>query len=271
MAAAEAGWCALRLQRAPVRVQAATASLAAFLLCAAPWLMMAAAAPQLFAAFPNADLLCRLLCSPKHYMIVLCVAAIFEPLTWLIHRYVMHGPLWWVHEDHHLDTAYQRPQLYKNDFFPLVFAVPSSTLACLATTGLVHDDFASCVFGSLLYGVAYLYVHEELFHRRFGWPGSSRLRSLPYMKRLATAHGAHHSRRDQAITDGAAGGGMSRGGGLAFGFLYAPPRFEPCRVRWTRKEAANESLLGYYLPLIGWLAPCDRDHEGAAPAVGKTS
>ncbi|MCE2928166.1 MAG: hypothetical protein LW817_00870, partial [Candidatus Caenarcaniphilales bacterium] len=81
------------------------------------------------------------------------------------HRYIMHGFMWFFHEDHH------RPHkgfFEKNDIFFLIFAVPS---ACFIYFGLSRYFYALAAvgFGILLYGIAYFLVHEVLIHRRFTW------------------------------------------------------------------------------------------------------
>mmetsp|Transcript_110129 Transcript_110129/g.316895 ORF Transcript_110129/g.316895 Transcript_110129/m.316895 type:complete len:255 (-) Transcript_110129:344-1108(-) len=238
----------------PVRVQAALAVAASVLLCGLPWIATAALAPGRFGAstFPVSGLGAELWQTPLHWTLMLGVAIAFEPATFLIHKYIMHGCLWWVHEDHHHDTAYTRPELYKNDFFPLVFAVPSSSVACWTATGFLPPWVSSMIFGALLYGLAYLYVHEELFHKRFGLPFTAAIRATPYVKRLATAHGMHHSRKNAGAGD------------VAFGFLYAPPRFEASHVRGLagrgNGDAAweEETLANYYGPLFGFLGAFDR-------------
>ena len=56
---------------------------------------------------------------------ILIVAAAFlvmEFVAWFAHKYVMHGFLWFLHEDHH-DGGYHPFQ--KNDAFFLIFAIPS--------------------------------------------------------------------------------------------------------------------------------------------------
>mmetsp|Transcript_36324 Transcript_36324/g.104580 ORF Transcript_36324/g.104580 Transcript_36324/m.104580 type:complete len:264 (-) Transcript_36324:290-1081(-) len=229
----------------PLWAQAAAAWVVSFLLCGLPWIATALLAPERFADFPRTPHTEGLWASPSHWSLLLTVAIAFEPLTFLIHKYVMHGGLWWVHEDHHHDTAYSRAELYKNDFFPLVFAVPSSGVACWASVGILPRCTASVVLGALLYGAAYMYLHEEIFHRRFGLPGSAAVRRHPYIKRLATAHGMHHGSKEASKMD------------VAFGFLYAPPRFEACRVRHFRR-GEEETLLDYYGPLFGRCKPCDK-------------
>ena len=49
-----------------------------------------------------------------------------EVATWLTHKYVMHGFLWVLHEDHH-QPKYQHA-FEKNDAFFVIGAIPSITL-----------------------------------------------------------------------------------------------------------------------------------------------
>ncbi|MFM2047581.1 MAG: hypothetical protein RI955_127, partial [Bacteroidota bacterium] len=48
---------------------------------------------------------------------------LMEFVAWSAHKFVMHGFLWYLHEDHHLkgeDTFFE-----KNDAFFLIFSIPS--------------------------------------------------------------------------------------------------------------------------------------------------
>jgi beta-carotene 3-hydroxylase len=129
--------------------------------------------------------------------VVLVVAAlvVMEPLTYLAHRFVMHGFGMGWHRSHHRrrDRA-----LEANDLFPVVFA--GFTIAVMAAgvaiTGL--HTLVPITIGVSLYGAGYLFVHELYIHRRW-----ARFRArLPVLERLADAHALHH-----------------RFGGEPFGFL----------------------------------------------------
>eukprot|EP00929_Paragymnodinium_shiwhaense_P046630 TRINITY_DN23734_c0_g1_i1.p1 TRINITY_DN23734_c0_g1~~TRINITY_DN23734_c0_g1_i1.p1 ORF type:complete len:281 (-),score=29.75 TRINITY_DN23734_c0_g1_i1:260-1030(-) len=236
-----------RFEELPIRVQALLAWSVFFVLCGGPWVTTFLLSPRLFDEFIDVQ---ELFTSLWHWTIVLMVAVAFEPLTWLIHKHLMHASMWWVHEDHHADTAYSRPEIYRNDFFPLVFAVPSSTAAMAVCVRALPTWVASVVLGAMLYGLAYLYVHEELFHNRFGLPGSATVRQIAYVKRLATAHGVHHRFRR---LDGARRH-------VSFGFLYAPPRFDPSNVQRlvsAGEKVPDETLTDYYGPLFGACGPFD--------------
>ena len=48
-----------------------------------------------------------------------------EAITWLTHKYVMHGFLWYLHEDHHQPKY--KSLFEKNDLFFVIFASPEPT------------------------------------------------------------------------------------------------------------------------------------------------
>ena len=52
--------------------------------------------------------------------IVLGTFIIMEGITWATHRFIMHGWLWYLHEDHHRGTT---GFFEKNDAFFIIFAI----------------------------------------------------------------------------------------------------------------------------------------------------
>ena len=59
-------------------------------------------------------------------IITLVTVILMEGITWLTHKYVMHGFLWYLHEDHHQPRY--NSIFEKNDLFFVIFAVPSILL-----------------------------------------------------------------------------------------------------------------------------------------------
>jgi beta-carotene 3-hydroxylase len=56
------------------------------------------------------------------YVIIVIAAFVFmEGVAWFAHKYIMHGLLWHLHQDHHRPL---KGFFEKNDFFFLIFAVP---------------------------------------------------------------------------------------------------------------------------------------------------
>src|SRR5450755_4116266 len=88
-----------------------------------------------------------------------------EAITWLTHKYIMHGFLWYLHEDHH------QPKLgffEKNDAFFIIFAIPSFLCILIGTTGKIYW-LQAIGFGIMAYGFAYFLVHDVIIHQRFKW------------------------------------------------------------------------------------------------------
>ncbi|NCI48786.1 beta-carotene hydroxylase [Sediminibacterium roseum] len=113
-----------------------------------------------------------------------------EGITWLTHRYVMHGFLWYLHEDHHK----KGPGFFeKNDAFFIIFAIPSWLCIML---GSMNQAWwvVSIGAGIALYGLAYFLVHEVIIHQRFKWFTRSNNR---YIKAIRWAHKMHHKHLDK--------------------------------------------------------------------------
>lgn len=110
---------------------------------------------------------------------------LMEFIAWWLHRYVMHGPLWFLHEDHHNLTgkSYQ-----KNDFFSIFFAIPSATLIYLGVHLKVPGALGAGL-GIFFYGLCYGVIHEIIIHRRLKW---FRGRGW-YLYALILAHREHHN------------------------------------------------------------------------------
>ena len=99
------------------------------------------------------------------FYILLAFAVFFtmEGITWLTHKFVMHGFLWYLHEDHHQP----RGRFFeKNDAFFLIFAIPSWLCIML---GLMYQVYwvVSIGAGIAMYGAAYFIVHDIIIHQRF--------------------------------------------------------------------------------------------------------
>ena len=135
---------------------------------------------------------------------VLTASVVFvsmEGVAWFLHKYVMHGFGWYLHEDHHRFTG---KRFQKNDLFGLFFGVIAFILILTGVLSGLDVKFAVGV-GIMLYGIGYFLVHDIFFHRRIRI--SYRPRSK-YMKRVLNAHAIHHQ-KSTAHT------------GVNFGFLYA--------------------------------------------------
>ena len=120
------------------------------------------------------------------FLIVIVAFVGMEFAAWATHKYLMHGTLWFLHEDHHVLTG--KP-LQKNDSFALIFAIPSASGFIFGSI-YQNDILFFSGLGILLYGIAYLFVHDIFIHRRikiFTKPKNSYLRAVLY------EHRKHHA------------------------------------------------------------------------------
>lgn len=133
---------------------------------------------------------------------------LMEGVAWATHKYVMHGFLWVWHRDHH------RPHegfFEKNDYFALVFSLPSMLTIILGFQIPGFWFLKAIGFGILAYGIFYVLFHDILVHRRVKIKFVARNK---YLRRMIRAHQIHHRYKEKK-------------GAEAFGFLYAPKKYAP--------------------------------------------
>jgi beta-carotene 3-hydroxylase len=120
-----------------------------------------------------------------YVLFTVLVFCLMEGITWLTHRYVMHGFLWYLHKDHH-----QKGEGFfeKNDAFFVIFAVPSWLCIML---GSMNQNYwvVSIGAGIAMYGFAYFVVHEIIIHQRFKLFSRSNNR---YIRAMRWAQKMHH-------------------------------------------------------------------------------
>lgn len=152
--------------------------------------------------------------------ITLATFCVMEAVAWLTHKYVMHGLLWYLHEDHHQ----KEPGFFeKNDAFFLIFAVPCFFLFLFG----VKDSIWWMVFtalGIFLYGMAYFLVHDVIIHQRFKWFTRS---NNSYVRTIRWAHKMHHKH-------------LGPENGESFGMLFVAKKYWD-KVKRDRQLAANLS------------------------------
>ena len=128
---------------------------------------------------------------------------VMEGFAYVAHRWIMHGPGWFLHESHH------RPRLGMwelNDLYAVIFALPSIVLL-VGGVQLGWGDWAGWVGAGIAgYGAIYFGFHDVIVHKRIG------NRYVPrswYMKRIVQAHRLHH------VVE-------TKDGTVSFGFIWAP-------------------------------------------------
>jgi len=136
-------------------------------------------------------------------LLLLATVLGMEIVAYAAHRWIMHGPGWFLHASHH------RPRTGRfelNDLYGVIFAVPSIVLIWGGVQGGWWEGWAWIGAGIAGYGAIYFGFHYVIVHERV------RTRYLPrssYMKRIVQAHRLHH----------AVG---TKHGTVSFGFLVAP-------------------------------------------------
>ena len=116
--------------------------------------------------------------------VVLAALVAMEGVSYLTHRFVMHGFGIGLHQSHH-DPDGGGFEL--NDLYPMMFS--SVAIAAFAVgTAVPVRNLVLIGVGITLYGVSYLFVHEIYIHRRLGWV-KGRYRVLEWMK---SSHRIHH-------------------------------------------------------------------------------
>ena len=143
---------------------------------------------------------------------VLATFVVMEGVAWAAHKYLMHGWMWYFHEDHHV---HQPGFFEKNDAFFLIFAVPSAL--CIMTGLMAGGDVRVWIgAGIALYGLAYFLVHDVFIHQRFPW---FKRTENAYFMAIRKAHKVHHKH-------------LGPEDGECFGMLYVPPKY----LREARKS-----------------------------------
>ncbi len=124
-----------------------------------------------------------------YIFIVIATFIFMEGVAWFAHKYVMHGFLWYLHEDHHYPKHHNRSSFFeKNDWFFVIFAFPSMVCYIL---GSLYSNMVllSIAIGITLYGIAYFIFHEVVFHRRLKWFKGWK---PTYVRSIVLAHSMHH-------------------------------------------------------------------------------
>ena len=138
-------------------------------------------------------------------VIFLLTFLVMEAVTWLTHKYIMHGFLWYLHEDHHRPA----PGFFeKNDAFFIIFAIPSFLSILFGTVDGIYW-LQAIGFGIMAYGFAYFLVHDVIIHQRFKWFSRS---DNGYVRAIRWAHKMHHKHLDKQD-------------GESFGMLYVHKKY----------------------------------------------
>lgn len=149
---------------------------------------------------------------------------VMEGITWLTHRFVMHGFLWYLHRDHHQ----VEPGFFeKNDAFFVIFAVPAMLLIYFGTFN-GNWIMQAVGFGITAYGFAYFVVHDVIIHQRFKWFTRS---NNTYVRAIRWAHKMHHKH-------------LGKEHGESFGMLLVHRKYWQ-KIRRDKKLMAGNRKVSY--------------------------
>jgi beta-carotene 3-hydroxylase len=140
------------------------------------------------------------------FLVFLTTYLIMECVTWCTHKFVMHGFLWYLHEDHH-QPKYAHI-FERNDLFFVIFAIPSILLFYFgADAGFDYKFFIG--LGIFAYGLSYFLVHDVMIHQRFKLFKNTKNK---YLIGLRKGHKVHHKHTGKEE-------------GECFGMLFVPFKY----------------------------------------------
>lgn len=123
------------------------------------------------------------------------------------HKALWHASLWNMHESHHKP---REGPFELNDVFAIINAVPAIALMAYGFfhRGIVPGLCFGAGLGITMFGMAYMFVHDGLVHRRFP---VGPIADVPYLQKVAAAHQLHHA---------------DLFGGLPYGLFLGPQELE---------------------------------------------
>ena len=115
--------------------------------------------------------------------IIILTIVVMEVLSWAMHKYLFHGPLWFIHKTHHQ----QRHGWFElNDLFSIGFAALALWLMWIGHISLNYPFWIGA--GISTYGIIYFIFHDWFIHNRFkAFKSNNR-----YLMGIRRAHKIHH-------------------------------------------------------------------------------
>ena len=154
-------------------------------------------------------------------LIVIATFLFWEFVAWFTHKYIMHGVLWTWHRSHH--TVHDH-SLERNDLFAGVFSIPSIAIFYYFSQVTFNPYMLAVGLGIFSYGLFYFVFHDIIVHQRIRWRPGKKGR---YLERMIHAHYIHHSKH-------------TKDGCEAFGFLYAPKKYEPKKFSFKKSRQETQ-------------------------------
>jgi len=140
------------------------------------------------------------------FVLILGTIIFMEGFSWFLHKYILHGPLWFLHKTHH---RVNHSWWEANDIVSVAYGLIAVGLILYG--GNTGHWMQWIGWGITLYGLLYFTLHDIIIHRRIKMKYKFKSK---YIKRLIRAHKIHHKHLQKEDSE-------------AFGFLYAPQKYEP--------------------------------------------
>lgn len=120
--------------------------------------------------------------------IILTTLIAMEALSWTMHKYLFHGPLWFIHQSHHKPHS---SWFEFNDIFSLIFAAISLYLMWEGRESFNAGFWIGV--GITVYGMIYFIFHDWFIHNRVkAFKTTNR-----YLLGIRRAHKIHHKSLDK--------------------------------------------------------------------------
>ncbi len=138
---------------------------------------------------------------------ILITFVLMEGVAWSMHKYVMHGLFWNLHEDHHVRDNHDS-FLELNDSFFVFFSVMAITAFSLWSLFSWNVSLGIGI-GISIYGLVYFVIHDLFIHQRIKiWRNTKN----PYLLAIRRAHKMHHKH-------------INKEDGECFGMLWVPLKY----------------------------------------------
>jgi beta-carotene 3-hydroxylase len=151
--------------------------------------------------------------------IMLITFVAMEAIAWAMHKYVLHGFMWFLHKSHHKrhDHTFEL-----NDLFFVYYGTLAMLFFIFGSDPIDYRFWIGA--GITLYGIAYFIIHDVFIHRRIRLFGKT---SNVYLKALNMAHKKHHKI-------------AGKNGSESFGMLWVSPKYFRSAVEIIRKQQEKE-------------------------------
>ncbi|MGK0359793.1 MAG: beta-carotene 3-hydroxylase [Bradymonadia bacterium] len=118
----------------------------------------------------------------------LATALFMELWSAVLHGRLWHGPLWPMHESHHVPSGkWEINDILSVSHAPIAMAM--ILYGCVGPIGVAREVLFGIGLGMTVFGFAYIIVHDGLVHGRLPVQGLAKFR---YLRQVRNAHRVHH-------------------------------------------------------------------------------